>query len=174
MNSIKCVLVGDGAVGKTCLLMSYATNKFPQDYVPTVFDNYADYDRLRPLSYPMTDVFIICYSSVRPSSLFNVKEKWVPEIRYHAPSAPFILCATMTDLRNDLREIQQLAKNKERPIYTEVGQRVAKELHATAFVECSALTQKGLKDVFDEAILAVVNPPEETKPKKRNKKCRIL
>ena len=133
-----------------------------------------DYDRLRPLSYPMTDVFIICYSSVRPSSLFNVKEKWVPEIRYHAPSAPFILCATMTDLRNDLREIQQLAKNKERPIYTEVGQRVAKELHATAFVECSALTQKGLKDVFDEAILAVVNPPEETKPKKRNKKCRIL
>ncbi|KAF6132574.1 ras-like protein family member J [Phyllostomus discolor] len=80
---LKCVVVGDGAVGKTCLLMSYANDAFPEEYVPTVFDHYAvtvtvggkqhllglydtagqeDYNQLRPLSYPNTDVFLICFS----------------------------------------------------------------------------------------------------------------
>lgn len=34
-----------------------------------------DYDRLRPLSYPQTDVFLVCFSVVSPSSFENVKEK---------------------------------------------------------------------------------------------------
>jgi small GTP-binding protein len=34
-----------------------------------------DYDRLRPLSYPQTDVFLICFSVVSPPSFENVRTK---------------------------------------------------------------------------------------------------
>ena len=50
-----------------------------------------DYDRLRPLSYPQTDVFLICFSVVSPSSFENVTSKWCPEIKHHCPDAPILL-----------------------------------------------------------------------------------
>ncbi|CAB1351149.1 unnamed protein product [Coregonus sp. 'balchen'] len=165
MQTIKCVVVGDGAVGKTCLLISYTTNKFPSEYVPT-----EDYDRLRPLSYPQTDVFLVCFSVVSPSSFENVREKWVPEISHHCPRTPFLLVGTQMDLRDDSNTVEKLAKNKQRPLAPESGDKLARDLRAVKYVECSALTQRGLKNVFDEAILAALEPPE-TKPKKR---CALL
>ncbi|XP_029110062.1 rho-related GTP-binding protein RhoQ isoform X1 [Scleropages formosus] len=146
---LKCVVVGDGAVGKTCLLMSYANDAFPEEYVPTVFDHYAvsvtvggkqyllglydtagqeDYDRLRPLSYPMTDVFLICFSVVNPASFQNVREEWVPELQEYAPSVPFLLIGTQIDLRDDPKTIAKLNDMKEKPIATEQGQKLAKEV----------------------------------------------
>ncbi|ORX80490.1 cell division control protein [Anaeromyces robustus] len=186
MQTIKCVVVGDGAVGKTCLLISYTTNVFPTDYVPTVFDNYAvtvmiadepytlglfdtagqeDYDRLRPLSYPQTDVFLICFSVVSPTSFVNVREKWFPEIRHHCPGVPCLLVGTQIDRLSETSTINSLAKNHEKPISAEQGQRLAKEMKAVKYVQCSARTQEGLKNVFDEAIIAALSPGENDKKK---------
>ncbi|KAL4679585.1 hypothetical protein H8959_009235, partial [Pygathrix nigripes] len=157
MQTIKCVVVGDGAVGKTCLLISYTTNKFPSEYVPTVFDNYAVTVMTGGEPYTL-GLFV-----VSPSSFENVKEKWVPEITHHCPKTPFLLVGTQIDLRDDPSTIEKLAKNKQKPITPETAEKLARDLKAVKYVECSALTQKGLKNVFDEAILAALEPPEPKK-----------
>jgi Ras-related C3 botulinum toxin substrate 1 len=131
-----------------------------------------DYDRLRPLSYPQTDVFLICFSIVSPPSFDNVKAKWYPEIEHHAPNVPIILVGTKLDLRDDKAAADQLRARKMEPVSYEQALSVAKEIKAHKYLECSALTQRNLKSVFDEAIRAVLNPRPVAKPKSR--KCLIL
>lgn len=109
-----------------------------------------DYDRLRPLSYPQTDVFLVCFSVTSPASFENVKEKWFPEVHHHCPGVPCLIVGTQIDLRDDPQVLEKLARQKQRPITAEQGERLARELGAVKYVECSALTQKGLKNVFDE------------------------
>uniref|UniRef100_A0A146UBZ2 Cell division control protein 42 n=1 Tax=Fundulus heteroclitus TaxID=8078 RepID=A0A146UBZ2_FUNHE len=131
-----------------------------------------DYDRLRPLSYPQTDVFLVCFSVVSPASFENVREKWIPEITHHAMHTPFLLVGTQIDLRDDPETINRLAKNKQKPITSDMAEKLVKEYKAVKYVECSALTQKGLKNVFDEAILAALEPPK--KNRKQKFKCTII
>jgi len=191
MQNIKCVVVGDGAVGKTCLLISYTENAFPGEYVPTVFDNYSanvmvdgkpinlglwdtagqeDYDRLRPLSYPQTDVFLVCFSVISTSSFENVKTKWVPEIKHHAPDVPIVLVGTKSDLRKDENTVKQLESRQQYMVNQEKAQTMAKDIGAVKYFECSALTQEGLRQVFDDAIRAAMN--KDTK--KNNGGCELL
>ncbi|CCJ30866.1 unnamed protein product [Pneumocystis jirovecii] len=127
-----------------------------------------DYDRLRPLSYPQTDVFLICFSLVSPPSF----ENWYTEISHHAPNIPIILVGTKLDLRDNHVIIEKLKDRKMVPITYFQGVQMAKEIGSVKYLECSALTQKGLKNVFDEAIRAVLMPSIQIH--KKRKKCNIL
>ena len=109
-----------------------------------------DYDRLRPLSYPQTDVFLVCFSVTSPASYENVREKWFPEVFHHCPGVPCLIVGTQIDLRDDPTVKEKLARQKQSPITPEDGDRLASQLGAVKYVECSALTQRGLKNVFDE------------------------
>ena len=59
-----------------------------------------DYDRLRPLSYPQTDVFLLCYAVNNRASFLNTKDKWSSEVQYYCPGIPLVLVATKVDLKN--------------------------------------------------------------------------
>ena len=174
----------------------HTTNAFPGEYIPTVFDNYSanimvdgkpinlglwdtagqeDYDRLRPLSYPQTDVFLACFSIISPASFENVKARWYPEINHHCPNVPIILVGTKIDLREDKETINRLAEKKLAPVSHQQGMQLAKEIKAIKYLECSALTQTGLKAVFDEAIRAVLQPAGGKGGKKEKKGgCSLL
>ncbi|GMH61383.1 hypothetical protein TrRE_jg8781 [Triparma retinervis] len=120
----------------------------------------------------VTDVFLICFSITSLSSFDNVKSKWWPEITHHAPGVPFILVGTKLDLRSDETTIKKLGEKHQQPVSFERGQALADEIGAFKYVECSALTQQGLKQVFDDAIRCVLNHKQA--PKKKKSGCIIL
>ncbi|RID46824.1 hypothetical protein BRARA_I03464 [Brassica rapa] len=158
---VKCVTVGDGAVGKTCLLISYTSNTFPTDYVPTVFDNFSanvvvngatvnlglwdtagqeDYNRLRPLSYRGADVFILAFSLISKASYENVSKKWIPELKHYAPGVPIILVGSKLDLRDDKQFF--IDHPGAVPITTAQGEELRKLIDAPTYVECSSKSQE--------------------------------
>ncbi|KAH3766536.1 cell division control protein 42 [Pelomyxa schiedti] len=155
------------------MYIRYASGSYPSDYVPTVFDNYnvnvmfndqpysvglwdtageEDYDRLRPLSYPQTDLFLVCFSIVSPCSFRNVREKWYPEISHHCPGTPFVIVGTKRDLRTDPDALERLADRGAAPVSFEMASEMAREIHASAYIETSSLTGDHVQDLFTCAI----------------------
>ncbi|XP_054585621.1 transforming protein RhoA-like [Eptesicus fuscus] len=173
----KLVMVGDGACGKTCLLIVFSKDQFPEAYRPMVSENYVadvevdgrqvelalwdtagqeDYDRLRPLSYPDTDVILMCFSIDNPDSLENIPEKWTPEVKHFCPRVPIVLVGNKKDLRNEERRRRELAKRKQEPVKPEEGREVANGIGAFGYVECSAKTKDGVREVFEMATRAAL------------------
>lgn len=97
--------------------------------------------------------------------------KWYPEIKHHCPDAPIILVGTKIDLREDRETLSALAELGLSPLKREQGQKLANKVRAIKYMECSALTQRGLKQVFDEAVRAVLRPEPL---KRRQRKCIVM
>ncbi|URE46106.1 RHO [Musa troglodytarum] len=186
---IKCVTVGDGAVGKTCMLISYTSNTFPTDYVPTVFDNFSanvivdgstvnlglwdtagqeDYNRLRPLSYRGADVFLLAFSLTSKASYENIYKKWIPELRHYAPNVPIVLIYVKTSNFSLITLGQHLL-----PLHRQ-GEELKKMIGAAVYIECSSKTQQNVKAVFDAAIKVVLCPPKPKKKTRKQRTCFIL
>ncbi|KAI0205561.1 GTP-binding protein rho4 [Astrocystis sublimbata] len=176
--SKKIVVVGDGGCGKTCLLISYSQGYFPEKYVPTVFENYItypthqqsgktvelalwdtagqeEYDRLRPLSYPETDLIFVCFAIDCPNSLDNVLDKWYPEVLHFCPYTPLILVGLKSDLRHKKTCVEMLKTQGLTPVTTEQGMAVAKRMDAQ-YMECSSKEMVGVDEIFENAIQTVV------------------
>ncbi|KAK4970457.1 hypothetical protein LTR28_000194 [Elasticomyces elasticus] len=172
--SKKFVVVGDGGCGKTCLLISYSQGVFPEKYVPTVFENYItntehkpsgktvelalwdtagqeEYDRLRPLSYPETDLLFVCFAIDCPNSLENVMDKWYPEVLHFCPTTPIILLGLKSDLRNKRTCIDLLKTQGLTPVTSAQGQAVARKMGAR-YMECSSKEMNGVHEIFETAV----------------------
>jgi len=184
------VIVGDGAVGKTSMLATFASGVFPTDYVPTVFDNRTvsvavdgktqdlclidtagqeDFDRLRALFYPDASCFVVCFSVVDVDSAYSVKERWLAELQLYAPSVPIVLVATKVDLRDDVHVLSELKKQATLPVTRQQGEMLAADVKAYAYFETSAAKNTGLQPVFEEAARLAVCHKRGKKPPKQLK-----
>uniref|UniRef100_A0A8C2SIX0 Ras homolog family member A n=1 Tax=Capra hircus TaxID=9925 RepID=A0A8C2SIX0_CAPHI len=129
-----------------------------------------DYDRLRPLFYPDTDVILMCFSIDSPDSLENIPEKWTPEVKHFCPNVPIILVGNKKDLRNDEHTRRELAKMKQEPVKPEEGRDMANRIGAFGYMECSAKTKDGVREVFEMATRAAL----QARRGKKKSGCLVL
>merc|ERR1712061_59815 len=137
--------------------------QFPEDYIPTIWDNHSerkiidgrlidfslwdtagqeDYSRLRPLSYPNTDIFLICFSVNSRYSFDNVRDQWVPELQHHSPGTPFILCGLKCDLRTTETTESDI-------VSISLANTMQREIGALSYIEVSAKNGMNVEDCIE-------------------------
>ena len=183
---IKNVTVGYGGAGKTTLLFTYTTGKFPHEWYPVIFDNCPidgeingkeyrmglfdtaggeDYERIRPLSYPQTDVFTLLFDVSDNKDRFNqIHSYWWAELNHYCPDTPIVLVASKIDLRY---------KEGKKTMSKEEGQAMAEKIGAAKYMEVSSLENIGVSELYREVITLGYAHSVDVEEKKR-KKCAIL
>ncbi|XP_076122043.1 rho-related GTP-binding protein RhoN-like [Alosa pseudoharengus] len=178
-NRCKIVVVGDTQCGKTALLHVFAKESYPENYVPTVFENYTAsfefdkqrielnmwdtsgssyYDNVRPLAYPDSDAVLLCFDISRPGTLESILKKWLCETQEFCPAAQLVLVGCKLDKRSDLHTLTELAKTRLSPVTYEQGTSLARQIGAVAYAECtSRYSENTVRDVFHVATVVSIN-----------------
>jgi len=173
---LKLVFLGDSAVGKTALLRRFNTGFPPEEDQPAPVDAYTftdsiqvdgkkyrylvrcwevglwgeGYERLRPLSYPGTDIFLLCFDTTNRASFNNIKDSWIAEIRHHMPYTPFLIVGNKMDLRKTSTEQVEVPNT----VSTQEAWELAK-LHNTSYIENSSVTGEQVSEAIHKAIQKV-------------------
>ncbi|KAF5301581.1 hypothetical protein FQR65_LT08886 [Abscondita terminalis] len=158
-KTLKLVILGDGGVGKTSLCTKFTTDVFLEKYVPTVIEPSSaivtienrsfkinlfdvaggeDFYRLRPLMYPGTNIFVLCFALNDLMSYNSLIRYWLPELTRYKAKAPIVLVGTKCDLKPKVSQEQ--------------GIMLQKIIKAEIYVECSSKSGRGCKEVFDAAV----------------------
>ncbi|RZC42702.1 Ras, Miro, and/or Arf domain containing protein [Asbolus verrucosus] len=174
--------------GKTCLIKTFISGEFEENFVPTLFDTYETkievdgrtislnifdtaasetYDRLIPLYYPATDVFLVCFAIDLPASFESIEHRWIPEIRSHCPGIPILLVGNRSDLRDDECSLEYLKKRGKKPISTIQARALARKIGAVDYIECSAKRKENVEHVFLTAM-------KEAEKKAGRSKCTVM
>ena len=182
-RDLKIVIVGDGGIGKTCLTITYERKAFPHnEFLPHVCDpclinvdvdgqsvavelwdsaGQEDFDRIRPLAYPDTDVFFLCFSVSSQVSFEHIRKKWYPEIHNHSPKTPIFLVGLKSDHRNDEAKVRELADQGLEMVDRMEALNLASEINAVEFHECSASRLDGLSNIIERAVRVGLNKAEK-------------
>lgn len=107
-----------------------------------------EFDKLRPLSYPGSDIVLICFSLVDEQSLENTRDKWLPEVQDHLSGVPIFLVGLKADLRDEMPD---------NAVSTEKGEALVGEIGATQYWEVSAKAHTNVDELFNAAVSAVIS-----------------
>jgi len=202
LDSTTIVIAGDGVVGKSSILSVLVNQEFPETYVPTTFENSVinsadlnlkidnnkiidinlwdiagqeEYEKMRPVAYQNADVVILCFSIDSIDSLKNITSKWIPEIKYYNDSVMFLLVGTKADIRENRQLINELQEDGITIISKTAGETLAKEIgNHVAYMECSALENRGITEVFEAAVNMGLWKKYERGEGKTGCRCSIL
>ncbi|MBW03212.1 Rho-related GTP-binding protein RhoF, partial [Eschrichtius robustus] len=133
-----------------------------------------DYDRLRPLSYQNTQLVLICYDVMNPTSYDNVLIKWFPEVTHFCRGIPTVLIGCKTDLRKDKEQLRKLRAAQLEPITYTQGQSACEQIQAALYLECSAKFRENVEDVFREAAKVALSAMKKAQRQKQHRLCLLV
>ncbi|KAA6395181.1 MAG: putative rho family protein [Streblomastix strix] len=172
--------------------MQYTQNRYTDEHIETVFDNYEsqqrvdgfmfdlqmwdiaeqiEYDRQRTLSYPDTDVFILCFAVNDKNSMKSAEKKWYSEIRKYNKHSPVILVGLKSDLRNPSYQNPNF-------VTLDDATDMLHNLNLYSYVECSSRNNTNIIAVFETAVHAYLYYEQHADAAKATQKmkgcCTIL